>query len=425
MRVIKAKKKAAGEPDTYPLAVTSGSVTVKIYKVKNRPGRELYTVSYIEGNAGRKLLQFRDPEKAKKKAHQVAQNLAAGDLQALKLTGADRSSFVEAERELKPAGVSILTAAHRYAEAFRILGRDEIIEAAKFYAARRDKNLPDYTVADAVARYVVAKESQGISRHYTKDIRLMLTKGLAADFRCLLSSVTSDGLRAYLAAKKFGSVAKDNHRRVIVAFFNHARESGWLAKNDSTAADALKPYKSPRRDVEIYSPREVSKLLTHAEADFVPWIALIAFGGVRNEELAKGLAWESIDFAKGRLIVPEAIAKTARKRKIDLPDNLLAWLAPFRGKTGPIFETKSYGRIEKTAVAAGITWKRNALRHSFGSYRMESVKNAGQVSLEMGNSPSVVLKHYHEIVDASDAAAYWSITPESARNVVPMGRKTA
>jgi len=43
----------------------------------------------------------------------------------------------------------------------------------------------------------------------------------------------------------------------------------------------------------------------------------------------------------------------------------------------------------------------------------------------MGNSPAVVLKQYHELVDASDAAAYWSITPESAKNVVPMGRKTA
>ena len=51
---------------------------------------------------------------------------------------------------------------------------------------------------------------------------------------------------------------------------------------------------------------------------------------------------------------------------------------------------------------------------------MESVKNAGQVALEMGNCPAVVLKHYHEIVDASDAAAYWSIAPAKAKNVVSM-----
>jgi len=50
--------------------------------------------------------------------------------------------------------------------------------------------------------------------------------------------------------------------------------------------------------------------------------------------------------------------------------------------------------LEKVAVH-----KRNALRHSFGSYRMEQIKNEGQVALEMGNSPKVVKDHYFEMVD--------------------------
>jgi hypothetical protein len=53
---------------------------------------------------------------------------------------------------------------------------------------------------------------------------------------------------------------------------------------------------------------------------------------------------------------------------------------------------------------------------------MEQVKNAGQVALEMGNSASVVMKHYFEIVDASAAAAYWSIVPPKKR--VPKHRTT-
>jgi len=58
-----------------------------------------------------------------------------------------------------------------------------------------------------------------------------------------------------------------------------------------------------------------------------------------------------------------------------------------------------------------VTWKRNALRHSFGSYRMEQTKNEGQVALEMGNSPKVVKDHYFEIVDERAAREYWSIKP--------------
>jgi hypothetical protein len=56
-------------------------------------------------------------------------------------------------------------------------------------------------------------------------------------------------------------------------------------------------------------------------------------------------------------------------------------------------------------------YKRNALRHSFGSYRIEMVKNAGQVALEMGNSAAIVMRHYFDIVEARAAKEYWNIGP--------------
>ena len=58
-----------------------------------------------------------------------------------------------------------------------------------------------------------------------------------------------------------------------------------------------------------------------------------------------------------------------------------------------------------------VKWKRNALRHSFGSYPMEQTKNEGLVALEMGNSPKVIKDHYFEIVDERAARDYWSIKP--------------
>jgi uncharacterized protein involved in type VI secretion and phage assembly len=69
--------------------------------------------------------------------------------------------------------------------------------------------------------------------------------------------------------------------------------------------------------------------------------------------------------------------------------------------------------LAQACAAAKVTYKRNALRHSFGSYRMEMVKNAGQVALEMGNSAAIVMKHYFDIVEARAAKEYWSIRPVS------------
>jgi len=68
-----------------------------------------------------------------------------------------------------------------------------------------------------------------------------------------------------------------------------------------------------------------------------------------------------------------------------------------------------------------MKYKRNALRHSFGSYRIEAVKNAGQVALEMGNSAAIVMRHYFDIVEARAAREYWDIRPAKKRsNIVPM-----
>jgi integrase len=406
--------------NTFPQIVTKGHASVKIYRNENR-GKEMFTVSY-RSPAGRQRRNFSDLETARREANNVAAHLAGGDLEALKLSGRERQLYVAASDAIARTGLSLDVVAREFATAFDVLGRDGIIEAARYYRKHAESSLPVVTVPEAVARFVAAKEAEGISPHYRKDFRFMLERGLAEAFHCNLSAVTADDLRAYLNAKTCGNVAKNNQRRVIVAMFNFAKETGWLPPNEATAADALGTYKVKEKDVTIYEPGEVGRLLEHADENFLPWVALIAFGGVRHEELHKGLAWHDIDFAKGTLIVPAAIAKTNRKRKIDMSENLRAWLAPYAARRGPIFATDPDGRIGKLSKAAGVPWKRNALRHSFGSYRMESVKNAGQVSMEMGNSAAVVFKHYHEIVDASAAAAYWNLRPAGeATNVVPMG----
>ena len=102
---------------------------------------------------------------------------------------------------------------------------------------------------------------------------------------------------------------------------------------------------------------------------------------------------EAINFDRGGyLIVSASIAKTGQNRKIDLPENLLKWLAAYRNRSGAISD-RDFGRpLARACEPARVKYKRNALRHSFGSYRMEMVKNAGQVALEMGNSAAIVMK---------------------------------
>ncbi len=405
----------------FPLTIKKGHATVKIYRMKQRSGWN-YAVAYASPT-GRVKRNFSDLELANREANTVAHSLAGGDLEALKLTGRERQLYVAANEAIAHTGLSLDVAAREFAAAFDILGRDGIIEAARYYRKHAESSLPVVTVENAIARFAEAKAAECMSKLYLKDIRVMLTNGLAKHFKCNLASVTAEDLRDFLNAKKdCGPVAKNNHRRLIVALFNFAKAQGWLAPDTGTAADALGAYKVKEKVVEIYTPGELAKLLEQADTDFLPYVALLAFGGIRREELHKGLLWEAVNFAASSILVPADIAKTGKKRKIVMPENLRAWLAPYAGRTGTIFVIDPRKRMAALAKAAGVKWKRNALRHSFGSYRMEATMNAGQVSLEMGNSAAVVLAHYFEIVEKADADAYWAIRPASeAVNVVPMG----
>jgi integrase len=405
--------------DEFPMILKKRGATVKIYEVKNRDAVN-YCVTYISAT-GRQRRNFSDLDLAKREAANIAQTLADGDLEALKLTGAERQIYVEAERAIAGTGLPLHSVAHEFARAFDILGGANIVEAARYYAKQHDARLPQMTATEAVAKFHAAKQAEGMSTAYLNDIRWLLGD-FANDFQCPLSSIQPEDLRRYLNAKRVGLVAKQNRRRLLVVLFNFAKAQGWLRKNEETAADALGTYKIKQRDVEIYKPTEMSRLLNAAGPDFVPYVALLAFGGLRSAELHKGLSWDAINFERGTITVPAAIAKTGRKRKIVMSENLLQWLAPYRVKSGPIFKIDPRKRIAKIVKASGVKWKRNGLRHSFGSYRMEQTKNEGLVALEMGNSPKVVKDHYFEIVDEREAREYWSIKPLSKhdRKIVPL-----
>jgi hypothetical protein len=72
------------------------------------------------------------------------------------------------------------------------------------------------------------------------------------------------------------------------------------------------------------------------------------------------------------------------------------------------------------AKAAGISWKHNALRHSFGSFSLAVVQDVKKVSYQMGNSVQMVFNHYRELLTEDEGKRWFSIMPTIAPNVVPM-----
>ena len=118
-----------------------------------------------------------------------------------------------------------------------------------------------------------------------------------------------------------------------------------------------------------------------------------------------------MDFASGYIKVSGEITKTQQRRLVPILPNLRAWLLPHRQETGGVTFATYRKALTRCGREAGVVWKSNALRHSFGSYRLAEVQDAAKVSLEMGNSPQMLFKHYRELVTPEQAHEWFSIFP--------------
>ena len=155
------------------------------------------------------------------------------------------------------------------------------------------------------------------------------------------------------------------------------------------------------------------------------WIALGGFAGLRTAELLR-LEWgKHVQPDRELIQVSADIAKANGRRLIKLQPNLCAWLAPYAGRTGKVFEPRADERAHEYAKRLGIEWKPNALRHSFISYLVAKSKNLPAVALEAGNSVAIINRHYRELVTEADGKKWFSIAPDAPANVIRMKNGTA
>jgi integrase len=98
-------------------------------------------------------------------------------------------------------------------------------------------------------------------------------------------------------------------------------------------------YKETKSAVAIFTPENITELLTKADNTLRPFLALGAFAGLRTAELHR-LDWSEIDLDRGFITVAASKAKTRRRRLVPISDNLKLWLTPIRQRAG--FFTRKY-----------------------------------------------------------------------------------
>ena len=392
--------------------IGTGPARVKIYTVNRKDGYPMFSLYWKEGGR-RKYRHFACIDEARLIAQQITVRLTNGLSSCDEATKRDIELLRHCERTAQGFGVTLAAAIEEWSSARKTAGEIPIADAVRFYAANRADLLAVRTIAQVVNEFVESRLASGVSDIYVRNCRNQL-KIFATRFGGNIGEVTTADINRFLAGlTKHGPVSKNGIRRNIVTMFGFAKRQGYLHPDRKTAAEQSESFKEPETEIQIFTPEEMGRLLLTSHARILPLVAIGGFSGIRSAEIRR-LHWEDIKWDRGHIEIAGRKAKTAARRLVPLPDNLKAWLAPWREETGPIITMSDpSGALNDVAVKAQIPggWRQNALRHSFISYRVAETGDVARTALEAGNSPKMIFRHYREVVDEEAAKAWFAVTP--------------
>jgi integrase len=466
MRNAKEVRTKKSEEITFPYTYDKGSVVVKIYHQKSH-GCDSFTVAYWQDGV-RKRPAFPTFEKALAEAKVVALRLGSQNADVLTLTSADRALYLRSKELAAVIGMPLEVIVSQMVAVKQVLKDVPPLVAAEYYKKTHPTELPLKMVKDVIEEMLISKRGDVLSEGYLRHLRYDLEK-FNESFACTISAVTGEQIDTWLRGLGVSPRTRNNLRCSLHTLFNYAKSRKYLPK-DHDELEGVSRAKDRDGEIEIFKPAELVEVLAHAPGEIVAFIAIGAFAGIRHAEIQR-LHWEDIR-VEDELI--EVRAQTASRRTIPITPNLKEWLLQYRKQSGPVCGytnvafalhkvTKGINETRRQAwIAAGgnpvqeekksktatkrlrqkgdvppgaehakvegwtaFAWKHNALRHSFISYRVADVQDVAKVSLEAGNSPQMVFKHYRELVRPVDAKTWFGVVPKTVVEAKERAEATA
>ena len=386
-------------------AIKYRTVSIAIYPWIHPSGRE-----YWRYKADGKHITRSSLDKAKKDAMEYARSIFRGGIDMKALTPEQTKACQ------------------------RMIEADPSCKMVDEFLVWHGKRAPKKNSTEAVAEFLAEKQrNAGTSPHNHTTLKRHL--GLIPDMT--LGDIGPGDLPALTGAAR----TRKNVRAAWVTFFKWCVEREYLPHGEKTAAEKVGKPIVVRGVPSTYTPGELRILLAHVRPQYLPWLVLCALGGLRTEEVIPQqastkppLAWEDIHFDRDIIIVRPETSKTGHRRVIPICPALKSWLKPLAGEgvIGPhLYPSKpsTHGSLSETTRLGALIggWKRNALRHSFISYRA-AVVGLAQTAMEAGNSESEARRSYNDAKSKEEGDAWFKMfsecsPPKQFRGASPKNKK--
>jgi integrase len=229
-----------------------------------------------------------------------------------------------------------------------------------------------------------------------------------------VASVSAERIEGWMRGKEEWSAST---RRTYLAhlseIFASAVKAGHVEANPCAKVTLPKAKASP---VRVYAPGEVERLLALAwaqERRLVPGLAIGLFAGLRPQSELARLDWRDVRIEEGIIVVHSSKVRSASRRVVPIAPVLARWLlACGRERSGPVLCAGWEQARKRLCARSGFAWIADGMRHSFASYRLAELEDAGKVALELGHANTKMLfAHYRALVTRAEAEAFWAIEP--------------
>ncbi|MDC0088131.1 hypothetical protein OAI07_01170 [Akkermansiaceae bacterium] len=175
--------------------------------------------------------------------------------------------------------------------------------------------------------------------------------------------------------------------------------------------------------IETYTPEELSVLISSVEPSFLPWLVIVAFSGLRSGELhshrKEPLKWSAIKLDQRVIDCPAHISKNRKRKLVPINDTLAAWLKHLKAPSNDSAICPSSPSKRETLRIGKLIggWRKNALRHSYGSYRVAVTQDIASTAYEMDNSERIIKSHYLEAKTKAEGEAYFKLIPSEVYRI--------
>ena len=378
--------------------------------ISTRPDRKWKVSYHAMDDNGRLILQrkfFRDKTDARNFCEQKkAEKVSLGNL-AFGLSDDLKREALACYNKLTPYGKSLSDAVAYYIKDLETLHKSVSVKQAANELEIRAK-------ADGrSARHIGAMSY--VFGHFSKTYG----SDIISTIKTAQVQQWLDGYRTK-NGKPLGSHSFNNFKRYLSLLFSFSIKRGYAETNPVERVDFKKiKAKEPR----LLTPEDLRAILQSAPESVRPAIAVQAFCGLRVAEVAR-LKWSDF-LSTGYIKVGSANAKTNKRRLTPVPRLCFSYLNKAKQPSGFIFGGEEGGELHKLANALtevrravkGVQWENNALRASALSYRLAETKDAAATALEMGNSPTVLLRDYRELTTEREAQRWFEVDPSNPSQV--------